>query len=93
MNIPYKRIEGKDGTLTNPIKVFEPYLNIFPNRQQRHAKQTGKYNSAGTRIIITNLGRGIFIKTAVIKQAVRIKNTFKIRNITHLIERPHGRKL
>ena len=72
-NKPY--VKKYDGTkLLNPITKKRPYLHA--NQSVRDVKQSTKptkNNKKGIRLIVTNIGKGVFVKYKVIRQFIGSK--------------------
>ena len=66
----YKNVGGIN-FLQNPITKDKPYLTQYPTVRQLKKSFTTthpKNNKKGIRLVITKLGKGVFIKTRVFKQ-------------------------
>ncbi len=76
-NTPYERIMDGD-KLLNPIEKGKPYLSVGLNRRTRRAgvSNTLKNNKRGIRLIITNIGKGRFTKTKIVRQVIGDKQIF-----------------
>jgi len=59
-NTPYvKKYDGK--VLTNPITKEKPYINF----RGRDSSPEGSSNTKSVKLVITNLGKGLFCKSKV----------------------------
>ena len=66
-NTPYQKIMDDD-ELLNPITKERPYFSISVNRRElkrRLRLSTLKNNKKGTRLIVTNINKGVFMKTLI----------------------------
>ncbi|MGK0446512.1 MAG: hypothetical protein ACJA2M_000281 [Polaribacter sp.] len=62
-NTPYLKSYSKNGLVSNPITKEQPYLNVFKTAKNlRDELKESKNNSKSFRIVITNLGKGLFMK-------------------------------
>jgi hypothetical protein len=63
MNTPYVKNYSKEGLITNPITKEQPYLNTYKtSKQKRDEFKQSKNNSKSIRLVITNIGKGIFMR-------------------------------
>ena len=66
-NTPY--VKKYDGTkLLNPITKENPYLHEYPTvREEESQNKAVVNNKKGIRLVVTNLGKGVFMKTKIIR--------------------------
>ena len=63
MNTPYVKNYLEDGSISNPITKDKPYLNNFKtSKNLRDELKESKNNSKSFRLVITDLGKGLFMK-------------------------------
>lgn len=73
-NVPYIKQYDSNGICTNPIEKSYP-SNIFPNRSSRRhlALRSTKHptnNKKGIRLVVTNIGKGQFVKYTMNTQVI-----------------------
>ncbi|WP_339896469.1 hypothetical protein [uncultured Algibacter sp.] len=62
-NKPYLKKYSENGLLINPITKEKPYLNLFrTSKSKRDELKESKNNSKSYRLVVTNLGKGLFSK-------------------------------
>jgi hypothetical protein len=67
MNAPYIKVYNELGELVNPITKQNPFISEGLNRSQRRVKQSRLYNNKKScKMIVTNLGKGVFAKTRIL---------------------------
>ena len=68
-NIPYVKEYDKEKILTNPITKEDPYMHKFMSVPRiKRARKKIVNNKKGVRVIITDLGKGVFTKYKVTTQ-------------------------
>lgn len=85
-NKPYVKlyVTEKDGhkTLINPITKDRPYIH-FPKAP--NPKQSSN-NKKGIKLLIVNIGKGVFAKYEGYDQLIPIKGSRKKKRIQHYVE-------
>lgn len=82
-NEPYVKLYDANGICTNPLEKTYP-SNMFPNRRARRnmllrSTNFPTNNKKGIKLIVSNIGRGVFTKYKAILQTIGNKQ------ITHYV--------
>ena len=71
MNVPYVKQYNDKKELLNPITKDNPYLTNGPTTSQQNREfKRPRNNKKGIRLIVTNIGKGQFVKTIVKQQII-----------------------
>lgn len=92
MNRPYVKQYDANGDLLNPIvdyfsskRVTKDFPSGFPNRRERRAvlvnSPRGLSNKKGLQLVVTNLGRGRFMKHKRTTQKIEDKTIIHYKQI------------
>lgn len=85
-NKPYVKLYRTDDdgykTLINPITKDRPYISFPTKRKSKNASN----NKKGIRLVVLNVGKGVFVKYEVKEQFIAIKGSRKKKRVLHYVE-------
>jgi hypothetical protein len=85
-NTPYVKKYGNNGLVANPITKQNPYLHQHENTiDVRNSMKNSKNNKKGIRLVVRNLGKGVFAKYKVVTQFFQKPNFKGKKQINHYI--------
>lgn len=80
MNKPYVK-QFENGVCVNPITKENPYLHRFNNTSvEKREYKNNSNNKKGVRMVVTNMGKGLFCKTTITEMGLFNTGGYRFRS-------------